>query len=146
VAADDTIPLLTPITTADGKQVDRIQVRAGMGVVIPIEAMNTSPVIWGPDGREFKPERWLEGGLPKKAMEIQGYNHLMTFIDGPRHCIGKNFAVAEFKAALAVLVANFSFLPWTDGRNVRRVRTLVPRIRNTGVDGLMLRVSKVAAE
>ncbi|KZO93800.1 cytochrome P450 [Calocera viscosa TUFC12733] len=94
---DDSIPLQNPITTASGKIVDHIEVRAGQGVMISIEAMNRSSLIWGPDSHEFKPERWLDGNLPKKVTDIQGFHHLLTFIDGPRNCIGKNFAVAEFK-------------------------------------------------
>ena len=65
--------------------------------------MNRSTVIWGPDAKEFRPERWLEkNGLPKKAQEIQGHRHLLTFSDGPRTCLGKGFALAEFKVSFIV--------------------------------------------
>ncbi|KZT51816.1 cytochrome P450 [Calocera cornea HHB12733] len=145
VVNDDSIPIQNLATTAAGNVVDHLDVRAGTGIIIPIEAINRSTVIWGPDSHEFKPERWLTD-LPEKAKNIQGYHHLMTFIDGPRNCIGKNFAVAEFKAVLAVLVRHFSFAPLKDGSDVGRVRTVTPRARNKGYEGLMLRVSKVESE
>ncbi|KAH0839400.1 cytochrome P450 [Lanmaoa asiatica] len=58
--------------------------------------------------------RWLEdahgqNGIPAKAKEIQGHRHLLTFVDGPRTCLGKNFAVTDLKAVLSVLVKNFVF-------------------------------------
>ncbi|EJU05965.1 cytochrome P450 [Dacryopinax primogenitus] len=140
---DDSIPLQRPIKLANGKTVDHIEVSAGMGLIIPIEAMNKSSAFWGPDSHEFKPERWLENELPKKVTEIQGFHHLLTFIDGPRNCIGKNFAVAEFKAAMSVIISSFAFAPLTDGSDIQRVRTLVQRVRNKGYDGLLLRVSRV---
>jgi cytochrome P450 len=60
--------------------------------------VNRSTSIWGADAKEFKPQRWLdEGGTPEKAKEIQGYRHLLTFADGSRTCLGRGFALAEFK-------------------------------------------------
>lgn len=67
--------------------------------------MNRSTSFWGPDAKEFKPERWLddESGVPEKAKEVQGYHHLLTFVDGPRTCLGKGFALAEFKVSFFLL-------------------------------------------
>lgn len=67
--------------------------------------MNRSEDIWGPDAKEFKPERWLNGdsGINGKAKDIQGYHHILSFIDGPRMCLGRAFATAEFKVSLARL-------------------------------------------
>ena len=65
---------------------------------MPIGYMNTSSAIWGADSRAFRPERWLDAaGLPRKAQEIQGHRHLLTFVDGSRMCLGRGFALAEFK-------------------------------------------------
>ena len=67
--------------------------------MVPIRALNRSEAIWGPNAKDFKPERWLddESGLTPRAKEFQGYHHLLSFIDGPRICLGRVFAVAEFK-------------------------------------------------
>ena len=96
---DDAIPLSTPIVTASGKVVDCIHVDRGTDVVVPIRCMNRSTSIWGPDAKEFVPERWLnnENGLTQRAKELQGFHHTLSFIDGPRTCLGKSFAVTEIK-------------------------------------------------
>ena len=95
---DDIIPLSVPLQTADNKTVDCISIAAGQIVSVPILTMNRSSSIWGADAKEFKPQRWLdEGGTQGKAKEIQGYRHLLTFVDGPRACLGRGFALAEFK-------------------------------------------------
>lgn len=78
--------------------VDRIYIGPGQLVTIPIRAMNRSTSIWGADAKEFKPQRWLEeGGIQRKAKEVQGHRHLLTFSDGQRACMGKTFALAEMK-------------------------------------------------
>jgi cytochrome P450 len=95
---DDVIPLSAPLQTADGRMVDRISIAAGQTVSIPIRTMNRSTSMWGADAKEFKPQRWLEeGGIQERAKEIQGHRHLLTFVDGPRACLGKTFALVEFK-------------------------------------------------
>jgi len=70
--------------------------------MISMECMNRSAAFWGEDAKVFRPSRWLENahgenGIPAKAKEIQGHRHLLTFVDGPRTCLGKNFALTEFK-------------------------------------------------
>ncbi|KAH8798013.1 cytochrome P450 [Flagelloscypha sp. PMI_526] len=109
---DDVVPLSKPYTTSNGTVVDRITIAKGSTVTVPIIMMNRSKNLWGPDAKEFNPSRWLDidnetRHLPAK--EVQGYRHLLTFSDGPRTCLGKNFAIVEFKAALSVLVRNFTF-------------------------------------
>lgn len=62
--------------------------------------------MWGKDAKEFIPERWLDparnpdtsGTLAAK--DIQGHRHLLTFVDGPRLCLGRHFALAEFKVCV----------------------------------------------
>lgn len=96
---DDVIQLQEPISTASGELVDRIIIGIGSSLIVPIRAINRSEAIWGHDAKEFRPERWLsnEAGLTSKSKEIPGYHHVLSFIDGPRMCLGKLFAVAEFK-------------------------------------------------
>jgi cytochrome P450 len=72
-------------------------------IVVPIHVLNTLETYWGEDSTAFKPERWsaLESGIkeaPGRIGELKGYRHLMTFFDGPRTCLGKGFALTEFKA------------------------------------------------
>lgn len=97
---DDVIPVLYPLTTRDGQVVDHIVVKKGQGVSVPIRLLGRSTVFWGEDAKEFRPQRWLEMQEEKgslKAKELSGYRHLLTFSDGPRTCLGKAFALVEFK-------------------------------------------------
>ena len=68
-----------------------------------MRCVNRSDEFWGADAKAFKPERWLENeaGLTPQSKEIPGFHHFFTFIDGPRICLGKLFAVAEFKVRLS---------------------------------------------
>ena len=42
-------------------------------------------------------------GVVGKAKEIVGHRHILTFSDGPRTCLGKGFALANFKVCFSVL-------------------------------------------
>ncbi|KAG2066952.1 cytochrome P450 [Suillus decipiens] len=145
-AADDVIPLSEPVRTESGEMTDSISIAKGTSITISAAAINRSPAIWGPDAKEFKPSRWLtEDGITAKAKEVQGHKHLLTFSDGPRACLGKDFAIMEFKAVLSVLVKSFVF-EMRDGLDtkVEIVRGFFPRPRVVGEDdiGVPLRVRR----
>ncbi|KAJ2934733.1 hypothetical protein H1R20_g2374, partial [Candolleomyces eurysporus] len=96
---DDVIPLSKPIHTSTGELVSEIVLAKGQGIHIPLVLINNSEEIWGPDVKEFKPERWLDPDTTLKgdAKAIQGHHHIMSFSDGPRFCLGRHFALANFK-------------------------------------------------
>ncbi|KAF9802484.1 hypothetical protein IEO21_09893 [Rhodonia placenta] len=148
IATEDAIiPLSTPLKTPTGTVVDSVSIAKGDIVTVPIHLMNSWPEIWGPDAREFNPERWLaEDGVPKKAQELQGHRHLLTFVDGPRICLGRGFALAEFKAVLSVLIRNYTF-EFRDGPDtqIERVRGILPRPGVAGEKGakIPLRVRRL---
>lgn len=84
-------------------------VTKGQLVTVSIRCMNRSEAFWGPDAKAFVPERWLTlADDDLRAKEIQGHHHVLTFSDGPRTCLGKSFALAEFKV-------RFLLLPLTHG-------------------------------
>lgn len=74
----------------------------GTEVILSPWATNRSPELWGEDADEFKPERWLKDG--EKAMNSYEF---ITFLHGPRSCIGQGFARSELKCLLAALVLRF---------------------------------------
>ncbi|KAG2066949.1 cytochrome P450 [Suillus decipiens] len=136
--ADDVIPLSEPVRTKSGELTDSISITKGTLITISIAGINRSSAIWGADAKEFKPSRWLiEDGITAKAKEVQGHRHLLTFVDGPRTCLGKDFAVAEFKAVLSVLVKSFVF-EMRDGLDtpIELARGMLPRPRVIGEDGI----------
>ncbi|KKY27769.1 putative cytochrome p450 [Diplodia seriata] len=57
--------------------------------------------VWGPDARQFRPERWLTDDAKRLA------NYLVTFSKGSRQCIGINLAEAELLATFAHVFRKF---------------------------------------
>ncbi|KAJ7062770.1 cytochrome P450 [Mycena amicta] len=142
---DDVIPLGEPITTkSGGVVVNQIVVPKDSVVTVSIRCMNRSTALWGPDAGEFNPERWLTLDEDSfRAKEIQGHRHLLTFSDGPRTCLGKQFALAEFKAVLLVLIKNYTFeLP--DGPETK-ITTVLGLLRRPAIVGqeVPLRIQRV---
>ncbi|CAL5430762.1 unnamed protein product [Camellia sinensis] len=79
---------------------------ANMDVYIPSLALHHDPNIWGKDAHLFKPERFAEGVA--KATN----NNTTAFIPfglGPRMCVGLNFAAAETKIALSMILQRYTF-------------------------------------
>lgn len=110
---DALIPLANPITGRDGSVISEITVPAGTDVYVGMIAVNNDFRTWGPDAREWKPDRWLSE-LPESVVDarVPGvYAHQMTFVAGNRSCIGVKFALIEIKVVLCALLARFRFLP-----------------------------------
>ncbi|KAI1850485.1 hypothetical protein JX265_013377 [Neoarthrinium moseri] len=74
----------------------------GTKLVLSPYVTNLSPRVWGPDSHEFHPKRWdnLSG-------EAAGPYGIETFSNGPRICIGKQYAIMEIKTLLVELVSHF---------------------------------------
>lgn len=106
---DDVLPLTAPMTDAYGRIVNEVVIAKGTKIIIPNAAMNLTKTYWGADARQFVPERWLDEERMSCVKDLPGYQHLLTFGDGPRNCLGKLFAVTEFKAVLATLMQHFEF-------------------------------------
>ncbi len=89
--------------TKTGEVVTSLFIAKGSVVSTPIRALNLSEDVWGPDAKAFNPERWLAEDAQSKNV-VQGHRHLLTFIDGPRTCLGKQFAITEFKVSVSLWV------------------------------------------
>ncbi|KAK6996796.1 cytochrome P450 [Favolaschia claudopus] len=144
---DDVIPLGTPVLTPSGETISHITIAQGTSVMSPLRCINRSEALWGPDAKEFRPERWLDDQINQlPAKDLQGHRHILSFHDGPRTCLGKSFALAEFKAVLSVLIRNYVF-EFPDGPNteIETQVALVPRPKVVGQNGakVPLRVRRV---
>ncbi|KAG7087216.1 hypothetical protein E1B28_013197 [Marasmius oreades] len=110
---DTVLRLGKMIRLADGNSTDQIQIPRGTDVHVNLERVNTNPDLWGEDGHEWKPERWLSP-LPTSVTgaRIGGvYSHLLTFSGGRRACIGFKLAELEMKVVLFHLIPVLRFSP-----------------------------------
>jgi cytochrome P450 len=75
-------------------------------------ATNKDKSLWGEDAGRFNPERWMpdESGNARATSGGASTNYAnLTFLHGPRSCIGQAFARAEFACLLAAWVGRFEF-------------------------------------
>jgi cytochrome P450 len=101
-----------PLTIRDARRDTTIlgqYVPKGTSVHMVPWATNRNPQYWGPDAAEFKPERWIDADTDKPnntGGSSSNYN-ILTFLHGPRSCIGKDFAKAELRCLVAAFVGAF---------------------------------------
>ncbi|QSZ30113.1 hypothetical protein DSL72_004633 [Monilinia vaccinii-corymbosi] len=83
----------------------------GTRVMIVPWAINKDEKMWGPSARKFNPDRWMpENGESHSTSGGSSSNYaFLTFLHGPRSCIGQAFAKAEFAILLATWVGRFEF-------------------------------------
>lgn len=89
----------------------------GTRVMLVPWAVNKSTELWGDDALRFNPDRWLVrqedgGSVSEKASTSGGASSnyaFLTFLHGPRSCIGMGFARGEMACILASWVGRFEF-------------------------------------
>ncbi|KAM0548806.1 hypothetical protein ACHAPJ_009662 [Fusarium lateritium] len=115
----------------------------GTDIIVSIWYINRSPDIWGPDAPEFRPERWItEDGKPNQNGGASSNYNFLTFLHGPRSCIGQGFAKAEMRCLLATMVRSFEWtLAMDDGLVMPRgVITIKPE------NGMYLKLKALSAD
>lgn len=134
----------------------------GTFLMIAPQVINHSEEFWGPDAGVFNPERWLDsdpittsastpasptsptessskgGATGKRANNTGGASNnyaMLTFLQGPRSCIGQGFAKAELLCMVAAIVGKFHMeLAEPDKKlEVRKGATIRPE------DGVLVR-------
>ncbi|KAJ4295947.1 hypothetical protein N0V88_004649 [Collariella sp. IMI 366227] len=83
--------------------IDGYAVPAHTVIYMLANTINRMEWFWGDDADEFNPDRW--NNLPATAVP----NSFMTFLQGPRGCIGRKFAEVEMKVMLCILLSAFEF-------------------------------------
>ncbi|KAL2260691.1 hypothetical protein VTK26DRAFT_5240 [Humicola hyalothermophila] len=79
-------------------------VPSGTVIYMLANAINRLPAFWGDTADKFDPDRW--DNLPETAKTP---NAFMTFLHGPRGCIGRKFAEVEMKVILCSLLSMYEF-------------------------------------
>ncbi|RMH44407.1 MAG: cytochrome P450 [Alphaproteobacteria bacterium] len=106
------------------------EIRPGDTVILPIYALHRNRLLWEePDA--FRPERFRDG----RPVDRFAY---LPFGDGPRICIGAQFAIQEASVILATLLGRLRFraIPGRDPRP-----TLILTLRPEG--GVWLEIERV---
>lgn len=114
-------------------QINGVTIPKGTLVFIAISAINFDETIWGPDVDSFNPDRWDK--LPEA---VSNYNYL-TFLQGPRSCIGRRFAETEMKVLLVKLIQRLRYDEVVKGRYVEKKAMITTRPKG----GMYLKVSAV---
>ncbi|KAI1488008.1 cytochrome P450 78A3 [Biscogniauxia mediterranea] len=96
------IPMTVRQSVADD-QLGPYKVPGGTVIYVLANAINRLPSYWGPSADEFDPDRWED--LPKTFTA----NAFMTFLQGPRGCVGRKFAETEMKILLCCLLSMYEF-------------------------------------
>ncbi|KAI8020886.1 hypothetical protein LOK49_LG03G00570 [Camellia lanceoleosa] len=107
---NETMRLYTPVIHVIRKverevKLGKLNLPSNIDVTVPILALHHDPEIWGQDVHLFKPERFEEG-VAKATKNIASF---IPFSFGPRMCVGLNFANAESKIALSMILQRYKF-------------------------------------
>lgn len=132
-----------PVTIRDAVRDTNIcgqPVPKGTQILLVPWAINRTPTLWGPDAEQFKPERWIDekGHANNNGGATSNYC-LLTFLHGPRSCIGQKFAQAELRALVAAFVARFEWTLAMDEKDVIPAGVVTTKPMN----GMKLRLKKL---
>jgi len=81
-----------------------ILIRRGEVVVFSSYVNSRCKNIYGPDAKEFRPERWETGELANIGWAYFPFN------GGPRTCLGQDFAMMEVSYTLIRLIQEFPII------------------------------------
>lgn len=84
--------------------IEGVRIPKGTLITIAPAAPQFNPNIWGPTADQFDPDRF--DNLPPPAQDPYVSE---AFSTGPRVCIGKSFALLEFKTIMCELIRKFEF-------------------------------------
>lgn len=104
---NETLRLYPPAQTlsrvpAKNVKLGKLDVPAGTRIYLAMTCVHHDTEIWGEDSNEFNPLRFKE---PRKQSAS-----FFPFGLGPRMCVGQNFAMAESKIVLAMIIQHYSFV------------------------------------
>lgn len=103
-----TVPITMRIAVRDTTLLES-PIPRGTEIMVSPWAVNRQKELWGENASEFVPERWIEDGKPNNSGGADSNYSLLTFLHGPRSCIGQGFAKAELRCLVAAFIRVFSW-------------------------------------
>ncbi|KAI1753563.1 cytochrome P450 3A5 [Xylaria castorea] len=123
--------LMGPRQASKDLIIEGVYIPKGTQIDLHMPLIHHHQDVWGPDASVFNPERW--DTLTGDSASPYAFE---AFIQGPRICPGKNFALIQIKATLIELVSKWRFLGierWDD--IVGTEESGNERVRDLLVDG-----------
>ncbi|KAI8632877.1 cytochrome P450 [Xylariaceae sp. FL1651] len=130
---------------------------AGTQIAICPRATNHDVSLWGDDAKVFNPDRYLsktkqaytdplteDGASDNSSKPGSRSNYAtLTFLHGPRSCIGQSFSRAELAILLATLIGRFEFALADETLKDEKKLKLRRGATNRPVEGLQVKVTLV---
>lgn len=121
-----------------------VTIPKGTTVALIPQSINRNPEFWGSSADEFLPERWIDTDkdgkrVPNKHGGAPTNFAFLTFLHGPRACIGKDFAKAEFRCAVLGLFGAFQLELQEVGQKITFGGTLTSQ----PIEGMHLKLTKL---
>ncbi|XP_051209630.1 noroxomaritidine synthase-like [Lolium perenne] len=110
------------------------EVRPGDKILVFNYSMGRMKRVWGPDCREFKPERWISDDGKLRYVPS---NKFVAFNSGPRTCLGKEMVLVQMKVTVAAVAWNFA-VEVVPGHVVEPKLSILLHMKN----GLLVRVKR----
>lgn len=105
-----------PTTVRDSNkptQLGGVHIPKNTQIILSPFATNRNPAFWGDNADEFVPGRWIDTDektgerRPNKNGGAPSNYAILTFLHGPRSCIGQGFAKAELRCLVAAFAGCF---------------------------------------
>ncbi|KAJ8509534.1 hypothetical protein ON010_g18753 [Phytophthora cinnamomi] len=117
---------------------DGTAIKAGETVSWSSYSMGRMAHVWGPDVKEFKPERWIDA-TTGKLIAVSPFKFTL-FNAGPRVCLGAKLAMMEVKITAASVLSKYH-LTVVPGQKITYRLGLTLAMK----DGFMVNVEQAAA-
>ncbi|KAL4708377.1 hypothetical protein ACJJTC_019613 [Scirpophaga incertulas] len=101
----------------------------GSGVVVSIWGVHRDPKYWGPDVETFDPDRFLP-----ERFNLKHTCSYMPFSQGPRNCLGYQYALMSIKTAISSILRNYKVVPDPEKTSTPYIRVKID-IMMKDVDG-----------
>lgn len=109
---------------------------AGSGVACSIWGVHRDPKYWGPDAEKFDPDRFLP-----ERFNLEHPCSYMPFSNGPRNCLGYQYALMSIKTALSTILRHYRVVEDREDGPTPKIRVKLD-IMMKAVDGYQVALEK----